>query len=181
MDATQVNELIERTKAEALDRRRAAGQELRTLLLGKDKPGKSDHDRLLELCGVLGIQTEQLPDVLELVRKIQRYEHLLAEEPVRLAEHRAAIREETDLERAVGEELKKLNADADARRAPVLQRKRASALRLEELKEPHQWATTAQAKWEALVEGISHEEALERKVQRATPHGSAAPVVVHVQ
>ncbi len=86
MDTTQVSEIILRMKADALERRRAAAKELRGLLLNDGKPGKGDHARLIELAGVLGLQPEQLPEVLENLQKLERFDRLMAEEADRKAD-----------------------------------------------------------------------------------------------
>jgi hypothetical protein len=174
MDADQVNELIERTKAESLDRRRAAAQELRALLLREGKPGKDDHARLLEVAGALGLQAEQLPEVLEIVTKLERYDRLLSEEGERLAEHKRAHVALKEFDDAVEAARAKAFDEAAEKRLPIAAEENRIGARIAELEEPRRWRSTVAAKWSAIVEGISHEEAFNhRSFDQANPPGKA--------
>ncbi len=172
MDTTQVSEIILRMKADALERRRAAAKELRGLLLNDGKPGKGDHARLIELAGVLGLQPEQLPEVLENLQKLERFDRLMAEEADRKADLNRAIAEVAALEKVIEDDARKFEAECAARREPVYARKQAAETRVRELAEPRQWRVTVAAKWAAIVEGVSYEEAFEQSRSRGTPHGA---------
>lgn len=171
MDANQVTELIQKTRADAQERRRAAAEELRVLLLNEGKPGKSDHTRLFELAGVLGLQPEQLPEVLDILQKLARYDQLLTEEADRKADLSRAIAEVAALEKVIEDDARKFETECAARREPVYARKQAAETRVRELAEPRQWRVTVAAKWAAIVEGVSYEEAFEQSRSRGTPHG----------
>ncbi len=173
MDTAEVNELIERTKAESLARRRAAAQELRALLLKEGKPGKGDHARLLELAGVLDIKTDQLPEVLEVLQKLERYDRMLSEREERVAAHKRAVVALRDFDSQVEAARARAFDEAAQKRLPLATEENKAASRIRELQEPRQWRGTVAAKWSAIVQGISYDEAFEQMNPQAVPHGGA--------
>ena len=167
MDTTEVNELIERTKAESLNRRRAAAQELRTILLKEGKPGKSDHARLLELAGSLGIEAEQLPEVLETVQQLEWCQKVLADADARQVAYKAATDAVAQAEKAEEARRQQAQREAEERMRPLLEG-RSTAFRLtQEVNEAKRKESTLAIRWMAILLGISTEEAFDREHPRA--------------
>lgn len=178
MDATQVNDLIEQTKAEAARRRQAAADELRALLLKEGKPGKSEHARLLELADVLDIRPEQLPEVLSTLQLLARYERILAAEEELKADSRAVVDAAAEMDRWEQAELERarerVQKEAESRRAPITQKQAEVYARKRELQEAMQWHSTVAAKWASIVEGVDFSVAFARLHPRTIPHGAPA-------
>ena len=169
------NSLIETVKADAQARRRQAADKLRELLLRESKPRRGDADDLAAIMVVLGLRAEDLPDLVVVVQRLARYEGLIEGwGDVCVAELGARKRLLAVDAWATGEHAR-VDAEAKAKREPLQAELGQIQGHKTEIAEARRWLMTLQARWLALGEGISEEQALDRlRVSGGMPDGAAA-------
>jgi hypothetical protein len=172
MDADTINTLVAKAQAEALGRRQAAADELRRLLLQQGKPSGDDEKRIADALEVLGIRADELPAVLEVVQKLANYEALMADLPNRIAAVGAAHMKLAEFDAAAEVRRQQFFDEMAAKRLPLAAAESRALGKQYETREAQQWVSTYRAKWQGIIEGISHEEILERNRPHGTPHGA---------
>ena len=174
MDADVAKILVEKARAESRARRQAAADELRGLLLQQGKPTDDAAKRIADALEVLGIRADELPGVLEVVQKLENYEALMADQPNRVAAVGVAHKKLAEFDAAAEAQRKRFYDETMAKREPLQAVESQAVAMQNETREAQQWLSTVRAKWQGIVEGISHEGILERDRSHGTPHGASA-------
>jgi hypothetical protein len=174
MDADQVNSLVAKAQAEALARRQAAAEELHGLLLQQGKPTDGDEKHIADCLEVLGVGADKLPEILDIVTKLDRYEALMADLPARTAAVGATHCKLAEFDQETEALRARMYDERMAKREPLAAAESRATCKQNETREAQQWLSTYRAKWQGIVEGISHEEILEHNRPRGTPHGAPA-------
>lgn len=160
----EARSLVEEAKARKLATRRAAADELRTLLLRNEKPKPGDEGRLIELMEELSIEPERLPEVLELVKKLDAYETLESRHEEIHDAHRKAQLDLFQVDEWEKAELARISREATAKREEKGRAVGRASIPLREIQESTKWASTWNAQWALLrdgtVAGTVHEQFL---------------------
>lgn len=144
---------IERAKAQMLANRQTAGERLRELLRRNAKPQAGDDGKLVELVAELNIGLDELPAVLELAQKLDRYEELLPEEsPAELARCNA-VQAIDKIDAEAVEAHEQIDRDAKARKVPFQKELGMAHQKLRECGEARRWIANARANWSLIVDG----------------------------
>jgi len=175
MDADQVNSLVEKARAEALARRQSAADELRGILLQTGKPSAAAEGRIADAIELLGIKGHELPNVLEVVNQLDRFEVLMADLPARVAAVGVAHKKLAEFDAAAAVRRQQLESELLAERLPLEAAEGSALSKQHETREAQQWLSTFRMKWQAIVEGVDYEEIQDRNRPRGVPRGARAP------
>ena len=175
MAMENVGGLIDTVRVGAQARRREAAEQLRTLLLRNENPKRGDAEQLAAAMVILGLRAEDLPELLTTAQRLARYEGLVGEwGAVAVAQGDVAKRLAT-VDAWVAGEHARVDAEAKAKREPLQSELAQNQHHRAEIAEARRWLTTLQARWLALGEGITQEEAFERvRASGGMPDGAAA-------
>jgi hypothetical protein len=142
--------------------------------LQQGKPTDGDEIRIADALEVLGIRADELPGVLEIVQKLDRYEQFMADLPNRVAAVGDARMKLSEFDKAAEAQRIQLYNETAAKRKPLEAAENHALGKQNETREAQQWVSTFRAKWQGIVEGIGYEEILERNRPHGTPHGAWA-------
>jgi len=168
-----IDSLIAKFSADALTRRRGAAEQLRSVLLRASSPKSGDEKLLGDLVEMLGLQIEELPRILETVQTLARYEALVGQWDDLRAAEADAQRAVSGIEEWAQAEHARIERAAEAKRQPLMGNLNRAQTRVREAQEARQWVSTFRARWKALADGITEEEAAASlRPTRGKPHGS---------
>jgi hypothetical protein len=159
-----VDSLVDRLRRQTRTQREAAGKELYEILT-RAKPKEGDDQRLQACAGVLGIRIDALPDVLRDAQELHQNACILAtEEGLRDLQHKAAD-DRARLDEWHEGEQRRLRAEYESRLQPIEQESGRAAAGLHRVSEARRVSINLQARWKALVDGVTGDVAREELIR----------------
>ncbi|GMU22837.1 MAG: hypothetical protein AMXMBFR13_29210 [Phycisphaerae bacterium] len=156
---TQTAALVERAKAEALNRRMAAADELEALVLRGDKPKPGDEDRALELLAALGVPAKSFEEVFTLIKTRHEWKGLIQRGDQAGSLEFQARQEILAVDQWAEDCKAAIDREAREKKAPIESRLSQARSDINWARHPRQHLINKDIEWKMLRKGLTQDEA----------------------